>query len=294
MALSIVVPIVANGIRAFGIIAIAYASDNELAVGVDHILYGWVFFSLVTALVLGIGMLLREPLDESNANAQRASPARRAHPASTRNAVAVAVLTLGLVAAGRMAAAGFDRQSSEAQLPPIAAPVLPTTWPMTPALPELSPPQFAHADRDIHTAYTKDGMVVHVYIGYYAQQRRGAEAVSSNHVLADERVWTTRQNTSEMMDVAGTPLSVNYLKLTTGRLERDLWCLYWVNGQYVGSPYLAKVLQAKAKLLGGERDAAIIAVFIDREAGKQAAVEPAIKEFLRHLGPMRAEPPKPS
>src|SRR5215831_16982079 len=41
---SIVVPIVANWLRAYGIVMIGHLSNNQLAVGVDHIVYGWLFF----------------------------------------------------------------------------------------------------------------------------------------------------------------------------------------------------------------------------------------------------------
>lgn len=53
MLTSIIVPIVANGIRAWGTIYIAQSQGVEFAAGFDHIFYGWIFFALVVALVLG-------------------------------------------------------------------------------------------------------------------------------------------------------------------------------------------------------------------------------------------------
>ena len=49
---SAVVPVLANAVRVFGIILLAYLSGNRIAVGVDHILYGWLFFTIVMALRL--------------------------------------------------------------------------------------------------------------------------------------------------------------------------------------------------------------------------------------------------
>src|SRR5258706_16017176 len=40
-AMSIVVPIIANGMRAYLIVMIAHLSNNQLAHGVDHFIYGW-------------------------------------------------------------------------------------------------------------------------------------------------------------------------------------------------------------------------------------------------------------
>ncbi len=49
---SIVVPIIANGIRAWGTIYIAQSQGVEFAAGFDHVFYGWIFFALVVAIVL--------------------------------------------------------------------------------------------------------------------------------------------------------------------------------------------------------------------------------------------------
>jgi exosortase A len=60
LLISIAFPIIANGIRVFGIILTGYLTDMEQAVGADHLIYGWVFFSLVLVCLLGIGELIRE------------------------------------------------------------------------------------------------------------------------------------------------------------------------------------------------------------------------------------------
>ncbi len=52
MAASIIVPIIANGIRAWGTIYIAQSQGVEFAAGFDHIVYGWIFFAIVVAVVL--------------------------------------------------------------------------------------------------------------------------------------------------------------------------------------------------------------------------------------------------
>lgn len=51
---AIVVPIIANGIRAWGTIYVAQFRGVEFAAGFDHIFYGWIFFACVVAFVLAI------------------------------------------------------------------------------------------------------------------------------------------------------------------------------------------------------------------------------------------------
>ena len=60
IAFSLVLPIVANGIRAYGIIAIAYYSDMKYAVGIDHLIYGWIFFGVVIGLMFLVGNRYRD------------------------------------------------------------------------------------------------------------------------------------------------------------------------------------------------------------------------------------------
>ena len=53
MLACVVVPIIANGIRAWATIFIAQYVGAEAAGSFDHIVYGWFFFGIVIALVLG-------------------------------------------------------------------------------------------------------------------------------------------------------------------------------------------------------------------------------------------------
>jgi exosortase A len=54
LLVSIIVPIIANGIRAWGTIYIAQSQGVEFAAGFDHIFYGWIFFALVVAVILAL------------------------------------------------------------------------------------------------------------------------------------------------------------------------------------------------------------------------------------------------
>ena len=82
IALSLIVPIVANGIRAYLIVMTGHLSDMQLAVGVDHLIYGWVFFGFVMLLLFWIGSFWRED-DKANAN-DGAGPATETEAISNR------------------------------------------------------------------------------------------------------------------------------------------------------------------------------------------------------------------
>lgn len=63
MAACIVVPVLANGVRAWATIYVAQYVGAEKATGFDHIVYGWVFFAIVIAVLLGAAwrFVEREP-----------------------------------------------------------------------------------------------------------------------------------------------------------------------------------------------------------------------------------------
>lgn len=54
MLACVIVPILANGVRAWATIYIAQYVGAEAAGGFDHIVYGWFFFGIVIAMVLGV------------------------------------------------------------------------------------------------------------------------------------------------------------------------------------------------------------------------------------------------
>lgn len=60
IVVSFIVPIVANGMRAYGIVAIGYYSDMEMATGADHLIYGWFFFAFVLILLFLLGEIFKE------------------------------------------------------------------------------------------------------------------------------------------------------------------------------------------------------------------------------------------
>ena len=76
---SIVVPLVANWLRAYMIVMIGHLSNNELAVGVDHLIYGWLFFGVVMALLFWVGSFWSEreasvPMTHDEARAMTPHP----------------------------------------------------------------------------------------------------------------------------------------------------------------------------------------------------------------------------
>src|SRR5690606_14898822 len=93
VSLSAVVPIAANGVRAYGIIMLAHLSDYRIAADVDHVVYGFVFLSVVSLSLLGLAVMLRER-DGVKGTASQACEASRPRQ-SARTSLAAQVTCSG-------------------------------------------------------------------------------------------------------------------------------------------------------------------------------------------------------
>jgi len=82
---SIIVPIIANGFRALGIVVVGHIIGNAEAATADHLIYGWLFFSVVILLQIALGL----PFREDHRPAPAAAPAPVARPTSSARETSV-------------------------------------------------------------------------------------------------------------------------------------------------------------------------------------------------------------
>jgi exosortase A len=60
IAACLVVPILANGLRALGIVVLGHALGSAQAAAADHLIYGWGFFAVVTLGLVAAGLPFRQ------------------------------------------------------------------------------------------------------------------------------------------------------------------------------------------------------------------------------------------
>lgn len=123
MAMALVVPVVANGIRALGIVVLAQHLGSAEAAAADHLLYGWIFFSVVILLLVLAGLPFRE--DGGVPTAAPPAPGPRLAGPPMAFSVAAAGLTLLLAATGPAVAMRVGRAGTIATRAP--APMLAAT-----------------------------------------------------------------------------------------------------------------------------------------------------------------------
>lgn len=241
-----VIPIVANGIRAYGIIMLAYFSNNRLAVGVDHIIYGSIFFVFVIFLLFSIASRWREPITQDVPTVTRLSRQAHSERPCSRSALLISsvvpVFLAAVVALVPSLVWGKDHSAvAVASAPSISAP-----W--TLAVDNGWQPVVT-SETEFTASYSNpDRQTVNVFIHRYALDAGGIELASgSNPLLAggDTTVWAPQYR---IVLLNRRPESVNENVALVGSGRRLVWSWYSVAGADTAEPLRVKLLQAKARL----------------------------------------------
>jgi exosortase A len=284
VALSVVVPIIANGLRAYMIVMIADLSDMKLALGIDHIIYGWVFFGIVIFVLFWAGSFWRDPAPGESRETGAVLP-RVPRPSSARIAGA-AVAAVALAVAWPLWAAHLDRASQASANPVLAQPSGASGWKLDAAPLTGWRPRYSGASTSLFDVYRKGDQAVALYVGYYAHPRRGAELVTTTNVMVVQKdpVWHQIGQTARSRNLGKGPVEVRETRLQSTGQRLLIWDWFRIAGRDLSNPYLAKLLLARGKLLGrGAGGAAIIlATPYDERPG---GAEHTLQEFTREMLP---------
>lgn len=270
IALSLLVPILANWVRAYMIVMIGHLSDNQLAVGVDHLIYGWVFFGVVIGLMYFIGARWPEAGDDLE---RSATPVATEHRSAWAMAAGIVVLVVATQAwTERLEHA--TSSSPQLVLEPLSgaetAAVVALPW--RPGFP--NPNVTAELTQDV------EGRRFWIWIGYYRQQGDERKLVSSVNGLvgADDKGWVQVSAGDRPEDPplpafrTGVLRNGQGLATATGARLR-VWQVYWVGGRWTTSDVLAKVWQAADRLSGHGDDGAVVLMATAMDDEADAALE---------------------
>jgi exosortase A len=262
MAVAVIVPIIANGIRAYMIVMIGHLSSMKLAVGVDHIIYGWLFFGLVMFLMFWIGNFWREDDRVRDHAAGVATLADSPEPTRRTRTQAVLSITLAivLVAALWPALAAYNRHFTFNPRPVQLAPVA-SSWSGAPAFSQWTPSYMAPDAQftGVYAAPVQPAEPVAMTILYYRNQEKNKSLISSVNVPAAENTAFSQVSTGLRTEqIGGSPFTVRETRLVGPDGPMLVWHWMWVDQRATANDYLGKVLQARAKLLFRSDDGAAV------------------------------------
>jgi exosortase A len=273
---SVAVPIVANGLRAYGIILLAYLTDNRLAVGVDHIIYGWIFFTAIQLLLFSVGLRWRE----SMAPVPLAVPSNAAPESGSslgKPAVA-AVLVIVVISLAPVAEALLARRALAASKAQIA-PVVTAPWRPLPSFDHAWAP-LLRPSSEMSQSYASANSRVDLYLAVYSGGER-AELVRGYNRVSNPRMWSESVNGHRRLVIDGQSVNARWDVIQSGAGSRLVWTWYCVEATCTGSPIEVKYLEAKARILGRPATAAVISLSTGYLLDSSEAAS-GMEDFLRH------------
>lgn len=284
------VPIVANWLRAYLIVMLGHLSGNRLAAGVDHLIYGWVFFGIVIMAMFWIGARWREDEPESErAEAAAGAATWMDNPRASRQLMLAVPLVLTCVLVWPLWHNRLEQTHPAAPLA-IAAPVLADGGWSAAAMPPADwQPEMTNPDARLQTAYqsTVAASSIGLDISWYRQQQRAHKLVTSVNSLAapQNQVWKNLGTRPQSTGVAELPQLLGTRLMGADGHHLLLWSWYWVDGKVLLSPARALLRTALTRLAGQRDDAALVVVYTRYEAGQEDLARQQLQGFLQTAAP---------
>jgi exosortase A len=246
-----------NWTRVFSLVLVGQNSNMQSPLMANHEGMGWVvfalcllpFFFIATHLEKHYSHLRAEPA-RPPANTTKSAFPRFSTILATTTAAIIGPLLFGSTAhtpiRGQFEVAVSDSQSTLINYAPEAV------W----------EPDFDNFDQHLVLQFPTRNPEMQVHMLVYFFQEQGKELIHWNNEIADEKEWKKIAE-SDWQTPSGGRIKLAELRSLSGRAELLYW--YSVGGFATASPFLAKVLQLPAFLLG-RQDAALLAIFYQCKA----------------------------
>lgn len=262
MAAALIVPVLANGVRAWGTIYVAEQAGVEFAAGFDHVLYGGIFFGLVIAVLLAAFWRWFDHAPGERWFDPETLPSRQSAPLGLVAGAALALAALP-VAWSTITAAQAGPAAYDFRLPDVPG------WQRV-GVPDDWRPAFAQADLYRLQRYRDSrGREVDLAVAAYAGQSEGREPVGFGQGEDERWAWTAD---------APAPPGGRAERIASHGMVRETLVYYRIGDVLTGSETGVKLATMKARLLGGPQHGVAVLVSSSSRA--------ALDDFVVALGPV--------
>lgn len=281
-AVSLLVPILANTARAYIIVMLGHLSGMKIATGVDHLLYGWVFFGIVMFILFWIGAIWREDLEDE-------PPATAAHESSSDHGILGATgpwvaLVVTLLAMGVWPGLSLAMQSLEPRtvVGQMKAPAVSSTWTEVADPQWLWRPQHRGPDREMAAFYRDGDATVALHVAQYLSQDKGGELVSGLDLTPEDAVWRQLSRGTYKLQLHSDVVGVERKTFDVVDAELVSHSWYRIGESYTSHAYVAKLLELGERLSFSDMGSARIALVTDVPAdqGGDEVLQRFIDEHL--------------
>jgi exosortase A len=285
---SALVPIVANWLRAYMIVMLGHLSNNKLAVGVDHIIYGWVFFGVVMLLLFWVGSRWQEDdvLSAPRPAGDGALSNRAGGAGTVGTHLFAAAIAVVLAAAIWPPIETALARSTSTAVPTLGVIESGGGWTASKGLVAGWRPNYAGYAAESTQTFEKDGRTVELHLAYFRNQSKGHELITSGNVLVTKKDfrWKEVAVGQDNVDWTGVQTEARTAEISGPNVALEVYRLYWINGTVTSNDYMAKALTAWSKLRGRGDDSALVLAYMPQAApGKDMG--PVLRDFLASTSP---------
>ena len=260
LLVSSVAAILANLLRVFIVVYLAYISDMQHPLVSDHVMLGWYLFGAVVMVLLVIDTLLhRARLHNSNEEPEMVVYKQGPCSKVKSQFVAIVLMVVLLVSTGPAIIFWINSQAQSGDYPlQIKLSFNAGEWSIMDGIEDDWQPHYEGAIGHKIAFQDKSNRKINMYLGMYPVQAQGKELISDLNRISDSEIWHGRYQKAQIYNTGGRQVFEQLLEKNDGS-QRLVWYWYHVGGQDTVNKYHAKALQVVG-LFNGKRQASLVAI----------------------------------
>jgi EpsI family protein len=217
-----------------------------------------VFFGVVMLILFWIGSYWREDIDDKRSLGAVSS---MAVPTLLGPGVAIAAVLVAALITVAPSYSEYLASRESSSFAPVVLPAPTNGWAVVEPAAPLFRPHFVGGRVTVEKVFERNGRRVGLYIGYYAQEREGAELISFHNTLVPTRDRSWIQLRQGRAATHQPNFDAIQTQLRSFNTELTVWHWYWAGERWTTQPRIVKLRQAVDKLLGQGDDAAVVVAY---------------------------------
>jgi len=247
---SIITPIIANGLRAYMIVMIGHLSSMKLATGVDHLVYGALFFALIIFIMFYIGYFWADKPEKINIYSSVATK-RTAHYTIQQNSLIGLTLLVSLGVWPLLNQYLQSHYHAQTNIPEWPVLTQNNTWQEIPTPNWEWQPELNNTANQSTRYFKKGNIILGLYQANFGDENQGSELVNSgNKLISTEQreKWHVIQQNTYKSDALN--ITANISKIRNAQTGQNIITYQWYKiGNYqINNDYLAKLYQLFKRL----------------------------------------------
>ncbi len=283
---SIIVPIIANGFRAYMIVMIGHLSGMKLAVGVDHILYGAVFFGIVIMLLFYIGSFWKDPQPEEALpdGIENIAPVNIHH--SPQLATLLPAILLSFLIWPFASSYLSNQQQTGTKLLQDFSALEQQNWQLS-----YTPfwgwqPKFKGVVTESLHFFKKNNALIGLYQANFGKETQGSsELVNSQHLLIPhkDKAWRLLNTSTSKIKHRNNPLTVDQSIIRSRNRDLIIQRWYLIGSTHTANPYQAKLLQLLKRFRADDSPELQIILYTQANHRQHETAKKLLQDFASSL-----------